>query len=388
MTIGEHPRAGAFGGLQYLVVGVVTGCYGVVLGVHRTSLLVMAVLCVAFGSVSLVIPWSRLGRMGFHAQVAGAAGLMAVFSRSLVGTPLLGACYLMIGVFTGVLLGRRAVAGWSAVLFLAALPIVGTEGVRAGLVHAAGVTALLAVGGAVTGWVCDISAAALTDERTRAEAAIREQFEAQRRVNGELADGVSRLRDQTLRVRAGSSQTASAAEELSASISALHDVADTTDRTISETTARVQRARVAVDELDARSRSIVQASEMIRQVAAQTALLSLNATIEAARAGEAGRGFSVVAAEVKELANQTTGSVDEINATIDGVQTAVRHVVEIVDAMAADAENLRAQQSILGGAIDDQRTVVEDIATAAVHGAAGVEAIAEEIARLDAMTSR
>ncbi|MCB2106222.1 MAG: hypothetical protein KDE14_00920 [Rhodobacteraceae bacterium] len=76
----------------------------------------------------------------------------------------------------------------------------------------------------------------------------------------------------------------------------------------------------AVDELTKEISTIGKFAEQIQSIAFQTNMLALNATIEAARAGEAGRGFNVVAQEVKELAGQTRNAADEITRTVKRLQ--------------------------------------------------------------------
>ena len=82
------------------------------------------------------------------------------------------------------------------------------------------------------------------------------------------------------------------------------------------------------------AQKINEASELIENIADQTNLLALNATIEAARAGEAGRGFEVVAIEIKNLATQSQESVQEINQILEDLQNNSRNAVVTIDALA------------------------------------------------------
>jgi methyl-accepting chemotaxis protein len=133
-------------------------------------------------------------------------------------------------------------------------------------------------------------------------------------------------------------EAAAAAEE---SAGAMQDAATTAAgliRAIESTCEQVERSSRIVDQamdemgqlievtrsLSHHAEAIGSIVTLIRQIAAQTNLLALNATIEAARAGESGRGFSVVAQEVKALAAQTAAATDDIALQISSVQAAAR----------------------------------------------------------------
>ena len=139
--------------------------------------------------------------------------------------------------------------------------------------------------------------------------------------------------------------------------------------------ADVARSRSTVEGLGSAAAEIAAASALIREIAARTNLLALNATIEAARAGVAGRGFTVVANEVKDLARQTATATEAIENRIAGVQRTAANVADVtgtvadriarIDQLVADIEHAARQQdnvttdimASMDGAADDARDV-------------------------------
>lgn len=130
--------------------------------------------------------------------------------------------------------------------------------------------------------------------------------------------------------------------------------------------------------------SIDDVVRLIQNMASQTGLLSLNATIEAARAGEAGRGFAIVANEVKQLAAQTQGAVARIGEIIEGTRGkmlqadgAMRSVAKTIGAVSRSA-------GAIAESVAEQRQATWEISEAAAHTAhasTDVKATAEEVAR-------
>lgn len=136
--------------------------------------------------------------------------------------------------------------------------------------------------------------------------------------------------------------TSATGETITTGISSVQTLTQT-----SETTANITRNVIqSIQELEEKSKSISNIVSAINDIAEQTNLLSLNASIEAARAGDAGRGFSVVAEEIRKLADQCLASSSQISSIVDEIVSKTGEVVNI----ARQAED----------AVSSQSSVVED----------------------------
>jgi methyl-accepting chemotaxis protein len=116
------------------------------------------------------------------------------------------------------------------------------------------------------------------------------------------------------------------------------------------------RATETVNSLQASTEEIRRSIDLITQIASQTRLLALNATIEAARAGEAGRGFSVVAAEVKNLADEAAHTSDTIVSRVDAVEAATIEAITALEGVTLRIREMHTMINDISAAVDGQPT--------------------------------
>ncbi|MFQ6593161.1 MULTISPECIES: methyl-accepting chemotaxis protein [Pseudomonas] len=137
---------------------------------------------------------------------------------------------------------------------------------------------------------------------------------------------------------------------------------------ISETISSIQNlvdevlgASTKAEGLAVQAQDISKVLEVIRGIAAQTNLLALNAAIEAARAGEAGRGFAVVADEVRSLAQRTQDSTEEIEQMINGIQQGTQNTVDALNSSAEHAGQTLQRANSAGSALEKITAAISQI---------------------------
>ncbi|KMO31716.1 hypothetical protein VQ02_25525 [Methylobacterium variabile] len=175
---------------------------------------------------------------------------------------------------------------------------------------------------------------------------------------------------------------AAASEQMTAAIQEIVQQVARSSHMAGQAVEDARQADATVRELATAAERIDRVVTVIADIAGQTNLLALNATIEAARAGAAGRGFSVVAAEVKALAGQTTRATDEITGQVGAIQAATRAAVADIERIGRVIGAMSAAAASVAAVMEQQGAATREIARSVGEAAHGTGHVTEVLADL------
>ncbi|CTQ59907.1 methyl-accepting chemotaxis protein [Roseibium album] len=203
---------------------------------------------------------------------------------------------------------------------------------------------------------------------------------------GNLSTIASQTTSQADSVSSASKDASNNVQAVAAATETLSESIGEISRQVSQTKSIVEQATDATIETDTKIAGLADSADkigevilLIQGIAEQTNLLALNATIEAARAGEAGKGFAVVASEVKELATQTAKATEAISTQITDIQKETESSVDAIRGIAETMREVSSATEAISAAVEEQGSSTAEITANVNSAAAGSNEVSENI---------
>ncbi|WP_052879854.1 methyl-accepting chemotaxis protein [Vibrio coralliirubri] len=211
----------------------------------------------------------------------------------------------------------------------------------------------------------DLTKTASVNQKTSSET--QAQLNSQREQTATVATAMTEMSHSVQEVANSAQSSLTMVQQVESASESGRQIMNTNISTINQLEVRLTESVGAVGELQQMSSQIGSILDVIRGIAEQTNLLALNAAIEAARAGEQGRGFAVVADEVRVLAQKTTQSTSEIETMISNLQSSSKTASNVIESCMSDMDMSVQQASSANSAMEEIQALILEISHMSTH---------------------